>query len=140
VAGWIPGVWVGFIIGALVTPDLDVNGAKMHTNGLLRKKSRLLAWFWRAYWWGYSKAFSHGGSSHWPFFGTLVRFALVFWPAILWWQGDKTWLMWAYGGMVVADLNHIFMDLPRGTSRWMETLLALIHAATASLSVWFFLM
>lgn len=128
-------VWVGILLGIFITPDLDIDHRKIDGFQIIKSKSPLLAWVWRMFWIPYSKLFSHGQSSHWPILGTLVRFAYFFAIPFMLGFRDIEILSALFFGLALADLNHIFMDLPTGTSRLFEIFLVIIHISVSIAAV-----
>lgn len=68
------GVLTGQVVGWLVTPDADVDGIT-HEEVRWFKVNRVMGHAFHLFWYAYSKAFKHRGTSHIPIIGTLTRLA-----------------------------------------------------------------
>jgi uncharacterized metal-binding protein len=108
----------GVLAGALITPDLDVQGPTRAHTIARRSGGCLFGWLWRLLWMPYSYIIPRHRHplSHWPVIGTLTRLlylGLLAWavlsvaglPLPLIW-----WLPWAAGGLILADIGHWFLD------------------------------
>jgi uncharacterized metal-binding protein len=98
-------VGVGFLVGLVVHPDLDLN------TRLPKKPVKLL---WRLLWYPYSRLVPHRSRiSHFPFFGTLIRAMYIGIP--LFFLGsligvEVRTLPYIFLGLCLSDLLHIFFD------------------------------
>jgi uncharacterized metal-binding protein len=113
---------VGAWVGKYANPDQDHHQIT-YTERRVIRRNRLLGWLWVLYWTPYQRSRPHRGISHsWPA-GTVERFLLVFWPALLASaalvlmvdDGLLVPVLWGWGyvfiGQSIQDLIHIAMDV-----------------------------
>ena len=112
-----PPLTAGVLSGLILSPDLDVDDGFIGLAHLRRIGyiGGLLAGFWRAFWYPYSKIVPHRSHiSHSVFFGTALRvgylaiplLALSFFVHI----PVKSWVGIWFIGLCLSDALHIFMD------------------------------
>jgi len=114
----------GCLVGLLVTPDLDLNGANI-SDYFIRKVFAPAQWLWRLLWTPYSLILPHRSPlSHFPVLGTLLRIGYVFLIVnvlnALWWfvsrSADTVSFVWIWSwsfffGLAHVDFCHYMADI-----------------------------
>lgn len=111
-ADWHIALWI--LGGIFLSPDLDVEKGYIGFF-YLRKIFPPLYYFWRYYWFLYSKFVPHRSwISHSPIISTLIRVAYLMGPfELVYYYYWGTWFpipMEMLRGLVFSDILHIVMD------------------------------
>ncbi len=121
-------VAAGSVIGAFITPDMDLE-SKTHSEALLRQVP-VLGLAFQFFWYPYAVLHRHRGVSHWPVIGTLGRLAYMLVVAALigvfavGWTAlvgndlptltlpaiDWSFWFWLLAAWAAQDLTHIALD------------------------------
>jgi uncharacterized metal-binding protein len=122
---------IGAMVGALITPDLDVDKAYIGDKYILKRFGKVPHSVWRACWHFYRRSIKHGSElSHFPVVGTVFRLAYLFFFAIVlpsylmafffgidpaaevaWWFGKVCQHWKIVVGLTASDTHHYFMDI-----------------------------
>jgi uncharacterized metal-binding protein len=124
-------VIVGAIIGAFITPDMDID----HTtrNEAILREIPVVGIVFQTAWYPYALLHRHRGISHWPVIGTVGRMVyavlvvmclMLFWSGVSWYMGgDPTQFVavvldavvrlanvYLLGAWLAQDMIHLLLD------------------------------
>ena len=106
----------GYLLGAIVEPDLDIP-LQTESENIVLEGTGLLGKLWIIYWKPYSKIPHRNALSHMPLLSTAIRMAYLLIPALAfaYWQygylPSATSLRALYLGLATSDIFHITADV-----------------------------
>lgn len=107
---YLIGLYVGAILGHLITPDIDHHWVTYEEQRIFRI-NRLLGWLWYCYWFPYQWAFRHRGLSHVLLIGTLSRFSYLLWYPVIAYPEHYPFYVFVFITWFIQDYTHLILDI-----------------------------
>lgn len=104
------GLFIGAILGHLITPDIDHHWTTYEEHRMY-KINRALGFLWQWYWAPYQWVFKHRGLSHVLFLGTLTRFTYVLWYPLSAYPEYYLVYIYVYVTWFIQDYIHLILDI-----------------------------